>query len=178
MKQHIFGFALFSFIVSSFAIIFAFLYAPAIPKIDEVKAPVYVKKPYLCRKKGNTVSYKVESSKYFADEGKIISRITLSWNGHSEAPKKVYLISGFFNLPDKEKSSVGDLQILEEPFKDSGSKTITIVSKIPTDQFRSTENIYASYSLTDESGNPLSESQSEELHEVTFVNGTDSIVKN
>ena len=40
MKKHILGVALFSFIVASFAFIYAFFYAPSIPSKEAVKPPL------------------------------------------------------------------------------------------------------------------------------------------
>ena len=41
MKKHLLGLAIFSFIFASFAVAFAFLYAPKIRKVEEVKQPVF-----------------------------------------------------------------------------------------------------------------------------------------
>lgn len=41
MKKHLLGLGIFSFIVVSFGVVYAFLFAPKIPQVVEVRKPVY-----------------------------------------------------------------------------------------------------------------------------------------
>jgi hypothetical protein len=135
MKKHIFGFALFSFIVASFAITFAFLYAPTIPPKEAVKPPfmqteMRTEKRSYCNLNKNNLSYEILSSQYFVEDNKIVSKIRVSLRGaNSVAPSKIYVGTTFSSAGNIGKNGFGDYEIVENPFAESRDKIVTVVSK-------------------------------------------------
>ena len=106
MKKHIFGFVLFSLVIASFALVYAFFNAPSIPPAEAVKPPVAptetrAEKPY----DRNNLSFEVLSSQYFVKENKIVSQIRVKYNGSIRvAPSKIYVNTTF--------SSVGTYSVM------------------------------------------------------------------
>lgn len=134
MKKHIFGFVLFGFIVVSFALVYMVFNAPLIPKVEEVKLPIYqqetqTERPIYCSKKMKGFSYYVVSSQYSLEKNKLISKITLFWKGNGEAPKKISVQPRIFTLANYEQAMSLNAETFIEPFKEGNSKTIVIESK-------------------------------------------------
>lgn len=187
MKKHILGFAVFNFILASFAFIFAFFYAPPIPLIAEVKEKIEIqqssdksKRTSCFPKKRKNISHEVISSQYFMDEGKVVSKIKLAWNGDN-APEKVSVNSTFFTLNNYQKNSFGTFEILENPFSDSNEKTVTIVSRISENQrIEKSENLYAFFNVSEGFSTETSAESVITLAnstEVLSVHGSSSIIK-
>jgi len=187
MKKHILGFAIFNFIFASFAFLFAFFYAPPIPQIAEVKEKIEIKpstdrfkKTSCFTKKQKNISHEVISSQYFTDEGRVISKIKLVWNGDG-APEKVTVNSTFFTLKNYQKNSFGTFQILENPFSDSNEKIVTIVSRISeNERIEKSENLYAFFNVSEGSWTDTSAGSVLTLAnstEVLSVHGSSSIIK-
>lgn len=159
MKKHIFGFMLFSLIVASFVLAYAFFYAPAIPPKEAVKPPVpqmvsRTEPQTYCNLKKNNLSYEVLSSQYFVDENKIVSKIRVSLNDSARyAPSKIYIGTTFSSAGNIGQNGFGDNQVVENPFSESREKIVTIVSKI-TDgkKIDIDENLYVLFSVTDYDG--------------------------
>ena len=136
MKKHIFGFALFGFIFTIFAVAFAYFYAPPLPQIFAVDEKIYVKeitaidnKPTYCKKQENKLSAEVINSQYFVGKNKLISEVKLVWNGTGEPPKKVSVTTMFSDLDKSYGHSFGDVQIIENPFESASEKVLTFVSR-------------------------------------------------
>lgn len=161
MKKHILGFAIFSFIFASFAVAFAYFYAPPIPQISEVKTSVYQSDSRnTCRKKRSTatnIKYEVISSEYFYNQNIIVSRIKLTWNGYGNAPEKISVIPQFASNGDSHKRK-GNSQFFNRPFTDSG--IITVIGDFSEDsdsvsakynkKFDRKKNLYAYFTIFDE----------------------------
>ena len=154
MKKHIFGFALFSFIVASFVFTYAFFSAPSIPSKEAVKPPVsqpepQAEKPYSCNLRKNNLSYEVLSSQYFVDEDRIVSKIRVSLND-SVAPSRIYIGTTFSSAVNIGNGGYGDQQTVESPFAEGREKIVTVVSKI-TDgkKIDIDENLYVLVHIAD-----------------------------
>ena len=132
MKKHIFGVALFSLIVASFALIYAFFFAPSMPSKEAVKPPVSKietreEKPVSCNlKKMKPVSYTVVSSSFLAEKSVLKSVVTLRWNGSGEAPKKISIQPRFFTNENYASAKVLNTETIIEPFKDGNSKIVNL----------------------------------------------------
>lgn len=155
MKKHLFGFAIFGFIFVSFAVAFAYFYAPPIPQISEVnQQPVYHSEiETSCWKKSKqskNIQYEVISSQYFYSENKIVSKIKLNWNGYGNAPRKVSVAAMFAWSNDLQKTGNGTSQFFESPFAHSKSNIITVVSEFGSDKFDRKKNLYAFFTIFDE----------------------------
>ena len=101
MRKHIFGFALFILIFASFALVYAFFYAPSIPTNEAVKPPITqmemrTEKPYSCQFKRNKLSYKVISSEFDIENNELTSKIKIFWNGYGEPPKRIFANVNFY----------------------------------------------------------------------------------
>lgn len=159
MKKHIFGFALFSFIVASFAFAYAFLYAPTIPPKEAVKPPftqteARTENRGYCNLNKNNLSYEILSAQYFVDENKIVSKIRVSLNGSIRvAPSKIYVGTTFSSVGNIGKNGFGDYQVVENPFAESRDKIVTVVSKVEDGKkIDIDENLYVLVSVTDYDG--------------------------
>jgi hypothetical protein len=185
MKKHILGFAVFNLIVIAFGLIYAFLYAPAIPRREEVIQPVLqAKKPVVeydyrssCHKnKPKQLDAEIISSNYYLGEKKIVSKIRVSLNGAAAAPDNVYVTANYLVSGEAERHSFGDLQIIARPFAEGTDEQIlTIVSRVPADaEISPKANLYVKFNVTDKensgSYNTL-EFTSPESREVLFIHG-------
>jgi hypothetical protein len=103
MRKHILGFALFSLIFASFAVVYAFFYAPLIPPIEAVK-PLISKtetreeRPYSCRFKTNKLSFEIISSEFDLDKSELTSKVKIFWSGYGEPPKRIFAKIEFFTI--------------------------------------------------------------------------------
>ena len=152
MKKHIFGFAIFSFIFVSFALAFAYFYAPPVRQITEIK-PLLVEPEYSptsCRKKLKEIKSEVVDSQYIAGQNKVISRIKVSWSGIGVAPEKLYVTTLISSVDEKDKKSFGTYEILDKPFIDDLEKVFTLVSRNSNNhKIDKKTNLYARFSVTD-----------------------------
>lgn len=184
MKKHIFGFALFSFIVASFVFTYAFFSAPSIPSKESVRPPVAQlepreEKPYSCNLRKNKLSYEVLSSQYFVDEDKIVSKIRVSLND-SVAPSRIYVGTTFSSAGNIGKNGYGDQITVENPFAEGREKIVTITSKVlEGEKIDIDENLYAMVSVTDYDGstNYKKSGAVTQAKPVLFVYGKSSMSK-
>jgi ABC-type branched-subunit amino acid transport system ATPase component len=177
MKKHIFGIAVFCSIVALFALIFAFIYAPVIPQIEEVKQveTKYEKPSYCNLKRQNTTSFEVLSSYYFYDEGKIITKIKLNHNENSPKPEKVFIATSFNKTDGFSRIDVVN-QVVENPFAESNEKIVEIVSRISsTGKNGRSENLYAKVNVTQTEF--YLDERLTQAKAVLFVHGNSSIIK-
>ncbi len=157
MKKHIFGFVLFSLIVALFALIYAFFFAPSIPPKESVKPPtpqpdVRTDRPACYPKRLKDLSYEVISANYFAEQGKLVSKVKLNWNGRGVAPKIFSVTPRIFTADNFENSIALKVETLVDPFVDGNSKTISVESKyIPTID-SSPANLYIGFEFLDDAG--------------------------
>lgn len=156
MRKHIFGFALFSSIIFTFALVFAFFNAPAIPKKEEVKQPVLPKetvrenRDYYCPKKSKDLTYRVMNSEFDSDSGKFTSNISLSWNGYGKPPKKIFVKTQLFTMDTGEKAVLDFGKPFIEPFGESRSTIITVETKISSAKIDPQKNLYAGFDFSED----------------------------
>ncbi|HQU85702.1 MAG TPA: hypothetical protein PKY59_21380 [Pyrinomonadaceae bacterium] len=153
MKKHILGFAVFSFIFASFAIAYAFIYAPAIPHENSVEVfgvPVYKSEPpSSChKKKPKKLTYEVINSHLDFKKNKLYTTVNVEWNGSEPTPKIIYVNTEIL-LPS-EKLVEYDSVNIATPF-DLTNRTQVLIETDVTDNFNLLEkdNIYAKYSFSD-----------------------------
>lgn len=187
MKKHIFGFMLFSLIVASFGLVYAFFYAPAIPPKEAVKPPVpqmvsRTEPRSYCNLNKNKLSYEVLSSQYFVDENKIVSKIRVSLNGSVRvAPSKIYVGTSFSSAGNIGGKGFGDYQTVENPFAESREKIVTVVSKVwDGKKIDIDENLYVLVSVTDTDGSTNYKKNTDvtQAKAVLFVYGDKSKIVN
>jgi hypothetical protein len=186
MKKHIFGFALFSLIVASFVLIYAFFYAPSIPPKNAVKPPVSqtetrADKPYFCPTKRKDFSYEIVSANYFAEQGKLVTKVKLYWNGYGEAPKTISVQPRVFSIDNYDKAITLKTETFENPFTEGGSDFISVESKFVLNGMgNGLPNLYVVLDFTDATkGDSLSSEKpglAEAFH-VLYVYGESSVVK-
>ena len=181
MKKHIFGFMLFSLIVASFVMVYAFFYAPACPPKEAVKPPVpqtisRTEPQTYCNMNKNKLSYEVLSSQYFVDENKIVSKIRVSLNGSVRvAPSKIYVGMIFSTAGKSSASQFGEYEIVENPFAESREKIVTIVSKsVDGRTIDIDENLYARASVSDSYEGSVKSTDNTQPKAVLFVYGEKS----
>lgn len=185
MKKHIFGFALFGFIVASFVFTYALFSVPSIPSKESVKPPVSqpemrAEKPYSCNLRKNKLSYEVLSSQYFVDKNRIETKIRVSLND-SVAPSRITVFASYTSAGNVGETGYGDYLTVENPFAEGREKIVTVVSKI-TDgkKIDIDENLYVLLSV-DEIGDSTKYRRNGMLTQpnpVLFVYGNNSISKN
>lgn len=179
MKKHIFGIALFCSIVASFALIYAFIYAPVIPQIAPVKQfETKYEKPYSCKMKRQNVSFEVISSEYFYDENKIVTEVKLKSLNNSIAPENVYLNVTYSQQGATSGFSSSENKTIENPFSESNEKIVKIATT-PTEKISRDENLYVLVNATDYDGSTQYK-RSDDLTKakaVLFVHGKSSIIK-
>ena len=184
MKKHILGVALFSLIVASFAIVYAFFYSPSIPPKEAVKPPVSqteprAEKPYSCQLKRNQVSYEILSSQLDLDTNKLTSKVKLTWNGEGKAPDEVYMelkivTAGGFSNPFYFTS-----QTLDNPFTNGNQTITTIESEISAaGKINKKENLYAFFSFSQDYLDNSRGRGQRQSYQVLVIHGKDSAVKN
>lgn len=177
MKKHFIGFTLFSLIVASFVFVYAFFSAPSLLPKEAVKPPVSqaetpVVRPYSCKFRSNKLSYEVLSSQYLAKENKLVSKIKVSWNGYTEAPKKVYVTSLFSAVNNNERASFGSYEILESPFQNSDSKIVTVQTRVSGNmKVDEKDNLYVRFLVSDRNDSVKAEDNGNflENHSVLYV---------
>ena len=175
MKKHIFGFVLFSLIVVSFALIYAFFFAPSIPSKESVRPPVpqtevRTERPACYPKRLKDFSYEVISANYFAEQGKLVSKVKLYWNGNGAAPKRISVSPRVFTLDDSEKSTSLKAEALINPFEDGNSKTISIESKyVLSDNGSGPANFYVVFDVLDNSSGTRLTSEKVNLSEAFHI---------
>lgn len=96
MIKHIIGFALFVFIVSCGVIAYAFLYAPPMPRIEEVNIPANPGTPGPVEKKKEieVLSYDIHSFTVDLEKRKATIDVTLDWNLAEKPPSGLVLDFG------------------------------------------------------------------------------------
>lgn len=189
MRKHIFGFAVFSFIFASFAIVFAFINAPAIPKGDAVEVfgvPVYKsEKPSSCHKSAKeikNVRYSVLSSEYFSGDETLVTVIKVDWNGDNDLPKEIAAEVSYSTAKNWRGRNFVTVKRFVNPFADSRSKIMTIVSKVKYDNgdtLNSKDNNYAIVNVSDNVRKVLESELRNDLIEPTpivYVHGEKSKV--
>lgn len=132
MKKHIFGAALFSLIVASFAFVYAFFYAPSIPPKEAVRPPLSQtevpaeKSTSYCNLKRNNVSYAIQSSEFYVSEGRLVSTLKVKWNGSEAAPKYVFVQSRIFDINQPNNVSFIKSDNFRSNFNDLNVATVTV----------------------------------------------------
>ncbi len=175
MRKHIFGFALFSLIFASFALVFAFFYAPSIPPKEAVKPPISqaemrTEKPYSCNLRRNKLSYEVISSEL--DGFKLISKVKVFWNGTEKAPEKIYLRPMLFTLDQKGSGLRLGWTTFNGVFGDKNEVTLVVTSDldIAAKLVNEEQNWYVNYEISnDNKSENYSLPNLAEVQQVLFV---------
>jgi hypothetical protein len=180
MRKHILGFALFNFIVVSAVLIYAFTYVPKIPRIEEVKPPVIqIDNRTSCWKKANEFSYEVESSQFYLDENKLVSKVKLTWTGYGRAPETVYVDLQL--VTSDQQPIYTKVETLDRPFTSGNQTTIVLESKVGrTGKIDRTENLYARYNFSPQYFSEENKAESRKLSkakQVLFIHGEGSVIK-
>lgn len=186
MKKHILGLALFSLIVASFALIYAYFYAPSIPPKEAVRPPASqaetrTERPYFCPSRKKDFSYEIVSANYFAEQNKLITKVKLYWNGNGEAPKKIAALPRIFTVDNYDKALPLKTEILVNPFENGNGKTFTFESKfILSEKGNGPPNLYIAFDFSDsETGNYLMTEKSglAEAFHILYVYGERSFYR-
>jgi len=163
MKKHIFGFALFSLIVATFAFIYTVFYAPSMPSKNAVKPPVSQtetrsERPTACfPRRPKQFYYTIDGANYYVENNVLVSKITLYWNGSGAPPAKISVQPRIFMIDNSENPKSLKAETLIEPFKDGNSKSLTVDSKFVINGVgNGPPNLYVVFEVLDaESGNYL-----------------------
>jgi hypothetical protein len=187
MKKHVFGFALFSLIVASFVFVYAFFSAPSIPPKEAVKPPLSrtetrTGKPTACYpKRLKDFSYEIVSANYFAEQGKLVTKVKLYWNGRDEAPATISVQPRIFSIDNYEKAINLKTETLSEPFADGNGRTFSVESKFVLSGMKEgPPNLYVVFDFADgASGNYLTSEKAglAEAFHVLYVYGESSVIK-
>jgi hypothetical protein len=186
MKKHIFGFMLFSLIVASFVVVYAFFYAPSIPSPEAVKPPVprtetRAEKPFCYPKRSKDFSYEVESANYYAEQGKLVTKVRIHWNGRGDAPKKISVQPRILTADNYGKNLALKAETFFAPFTDGNDKMVTIESKFVLDGVGSgPPNLYVALDFADAlKGIALSSEKAglSEAHHILYVFPESSQIK-
>ena len=176
MKKHLLGLAIFSFIFSAFAFVFAVSVVPPIPQIAEVKVN-YIpensvsgyRQTSCFRGNRKKLSVEVINSHYITAENKIISKIKFVWTGADVPPEKINSITMFSSSENGNENLFSAAQIFENPFLSANEKIVTVVTKISGATIRKQDNLYVISSVFDpsnwehSSGNKISSETKEVL---------------
>lgn len=180
MKKHIFGFVLFSLIVASFVLVYAFFNAPSIPPIEAVKPPISrtetrEEKPYYCNLRRNKISFEVQSSQFDLEKNKLTSKVKVYWNGNENPPKQIYLTGNLFTLDQKEISKTIEPMVFTGTFNNRREATLVVLSKIGEDtKFDKRQNLYLNLKFSEDNSSENYSKPSKNLTEasqVLFVHG-------
>lgn len=182
MKKHIIGFTLFTFIVGSFAIIWALFgfftqTIPNIPKVESDNLPVFKSENRRnCRMKREIISYEVVDSYYFADENVVVSTLKLKWNGYGTPPESISILPSIFTADNKTVIS-GQGTFLRDIFESKKEVNVT-VRTYPHGVAKNllNENIYTDFYVTSETGARLNSDFEATPRQVIVVHGESSII--
>jgi hypothetical protein len=181
MKKHIFGVALFSLIVASFALIYAFFYAPSIPPQEAVKPPLsrtetQTEKPSYCNLERAKLSYEVQSSQFDLVNNRLTSKVKVMWNGSGTPPARLFARTNLFTLDRKEFSETIKTISFTKVFENRNEATLIIVSKLdaPSGKIDERQNLYVSFdfSETEEMNNSSKAGRIQPVrYQVLFIHG-------
>ncbi|HEY8563093.1 MAG TPA: hypothetical protein VIL74_22135 [Pyrinomonadaceae bacterium] len=158
MKKHIFGAALFSFIVAFFAFTYAFFYAPSIPSKEAVKPPLSrneqppaAPRTY-CNLKRNKFTHEVLDSQLFVQDGKLVSKLKLRWNGNGEAPKLVFINARIFDINNPNSVSYIRSSTFRSNFNNLNEATVVFDEKFyyPSEAIKAKNNFYVLFDVSDQ----------------------------
>lgn len=183
MKKHVFGFALFSFIFLSFAVVFALFGTTQVSTIREFKHRIVTaEEKKFCPKRtseASAISHEVISSYFFYDENRIVSTVRISWNRTSPPPVKISVSSVFAFAGDGNNFGVS--KIVENPFSESNEQIVTITTEVSEHEPISKKaNLYV-YTFANEHHGSKAINMPEDftlMTPVVFVHGESSIIKN
>lgn len=155
MRKHIYGFALFVFIVASGATLYTLLYAPLkadVPPVDSDRLVVIVREPADIEEVKPVkvlLSYEVKSFHIDLETGLGTVEVKLEWNSDKKPPAGVRFDFGL-TTPGKryEGMKVGSYYV-KEPFKNGRSVTYTCKFKSWGDPDPKVTNYYGYAEVTE-----------------------------
>lgn len=155
MRKHLYGFALFAFIVASGAALYTLLYAPVnadVPPVDDDRLVVIVREPANLEEVKPVkvpLSYEVKSFHIDLETGGGTVEVKLDWNSDKKPPAGVWFDFGV-TTPGKpyEGMRVGYYYV-HEPFEKGRSMTKTCRFKISGDPNPNVTNYYGYAEVTE-----------------------------
>jgi hypothetical protein len=118
MRKHIIGFALFIFIVASGVMVYAFLYTPPMPGIEEVKLPVTIgeQREVGVKEEASALSTELKSFTVDLEKRQATIDVRLDWNSADKPPAGLILDFGVTSA-DRPFAGIGlGYQNLNRPF--------------------------------------------------------------
>jgi len=186
MKKHLLGLGIFSFIVVSFGIVYAFLFAPKIPQVPQVEDTRLYSVRNMCEIKSISKPnnrLEVVSTQYDLDEKKVISQIKINSNTYGKIPKVVKAEVSLFKVEQVEQVEPKNI-ILEQKTasvinvsEELNYAVFTVsvdLTKNPT--LNQKDNFYAVFDVYLPDGSVLKKITTEP-NSVLFVHGENSIIK-
>lgn len=185
MKKHLLGLAIFSFIFASFAVAFAFLYAPMeITEVkEEIRMPVFENDTrYRCNKKLESIRFEVISTQIDLDKKKLISQIKMKLDRYTNVPKNVRIGTNLFTEQQLEVKNFEIKEAKLENFeirKDTNEAIFDVISDLSGNrELNRKENLYVKFSIYTNYENRLDLKEfSTEVKPVLFVHGNNSVIK-
>jgi hypothetical protein len=181
MRKHIFGFALFSLIFASFALVYAFFYAPSIPPQEAVKPPISQtetrnEKPYSCQLRRNKLSYEVLSSQFDWDKRELTSKVKIFWNGYGESPTQIFAKIELFTIEENGFSESLEPMAFTKVFENRTEATLIIIRKLDeaNKKLSKGQNLYIDFNFSEnypEVDYVKSSKNLSQAYQVLFIHG-------
>ncbi len=155
MRKHVLGFGIFNLIFASFALVYAFFYAPAIPPKETVKPPIAPmetreERPYTCQLKRSKISFQVQSSEFDLDKSELTSKIRVTWNENGEPPKQIFLKSELFTIDQRGASKTLEPLVFTKVFDKRSEATLIVLSKVEkSTKIDERQNLYVAFDLSE-----------------------------
>lgn len=129
MIKHVIGFALFVFIIACGVMVYAFLYTPPMPQIEEVKIPVApgYRRPVELKKEIEVLSYELHSFTVDLEKRKATIDVTLEWNWHEDHPAGLVLDFGLTTADRPFAVTSLGYQNFSQPFANGNTVRRTFV---------------------------------------------------
>lgn len=186
MKKHLLGLAIFSFIFASFAVLFAFLYAPqipTIPQVEEIQRPVFQSdRKYYCNKRADIVGFEVLAVNYDLDGKKLVALIKMDLGNNSQLPQSISVsgsVSNDHNIRAKG-TEIKPVVIYENDITRTSKEAIfTVVTEINAGEIDKSDNLYAHFNFIHRFENTHGNGKFyyAEPKPILFDHGTDSIIR-
>jgi hypothetical protein len=147
MRKHIIGFALFTFIVTCGVMVYAFLYTPPIPQIEEVKVPVTISgtRTVEIKKEASALSCELKSFTVDLEKRQATVDVKIDWNSAEKPPGGLILDFGV-TTSDRPFAGIGlgNLSI-KHPFGEGRSFRQTFVLDLKDFSGLSPKDAYYGY---------------------------------
>jgi hypothetical protein len=155
MRKHIYGFALFVFIVASGAALYTLLYAPFkadVPPVGDDRLVVIVREPANIeevRPERNPLSYELKSFHIDLETGEGTVEVKLAWDSDKKPPAGVRFNFGLTTPGTRYEGMAVGSYYISEPFKKDRSVTYTCKFKSGGDPNPNAANYYGYAEVTE-----------------------------